>query len=199
MKFKKIAFIFMTVTLLVSCMLSILSARSEDRASNRVKNMANKSLPPVISPPLKIALEELRVINIKIEDGIHPKEYGEDIRDLTPIIENADGNAEILATVKSALAGHQLAIQFLECDRVFGYDELFQCRDQVLQKVFQKYPDIATQVKEVVAGENLTYISAGLDENSVLEAIWEKTGIDTEIALEASYPISLTAENQPPH
>ncbi|MFP5270749.1 hypothetical protein [Coleofasciculus sp.] len=196
MQFKKLALIFMTVTLLVGCVLSLLSVRSENTNAKRSAKIANKTSPPVIPPPLETALEELRVIKIKIEGDIHPKEYGEDIHDLTPIVENAYGDAEILATVKSALAGHQLAVQFWECDRVFGYDELFQCRDQVLQAVFQKYPDIAAQAKAAVASENLTYMSAGLDENSVLEAIWEKTGTDTETALQMSNPTSLTAENQ---
>ncbi len=195
MQFKKLALIFMTVTLLVSCVLSILSVRSENIDANRSENIANKTSPPVIPPPLKTALEELRVIKIKIEGDIHPKEYSEDIRDLTPIVENAYGDAEILATVKSALAGHQLAVQFWECDRVSGYDELFQCRDQVLQEVFQKYPDIAAQAQAIVASENTAYISAELDEKSVLEAIWQKTGTDTEMALQMSNPTSLTADS----
>jgi len=185
----------MTVTLLVSCLLSILSVRSENIDANRSENIANKTSPPVIPPRLKTALEELRVIKIKIEGGIHPKEYGEDIRDLTPIVENAHGEAEILTTVQSALAGHQLAVQFWECDRVSGYDELFQCRDQVLQAVFEKYPDIAAQAQGIVGGENTGYISAELDENSVLEAIWQKTGMDTETALQMSNPTSLTADS----
>ncbi|MEQ8973342.1 MAG: hypothetical protein RIE73_23425 [Coleofasciculus sp. C1-SOL-03] len=195
MQFKKLALIFMTVTLLVSCVLSILSVRSENIDANRSENIANKTSPPVIPPPLKTAIEELRVIKIKIEGDIHPKEYSEDIRDLTPIVENAYGDAEILATVKSALAGHQLAVQFWECDRVSGYDELFQCRDQVLQAVFQKYPDIAAQAQAIIASENTAYISAELDENSVLEAIWQKTGTDTEMALQMSNPTSLTADS----
>lgn len=127
-------------------------------------------------------------MKIKIDEGINPKEYGEDLADLVPMVENSTGDAKVLAFVKSAVAGHQLAIQFLQCDRINGYDEMYQCRDNVLQGVFSKYPDIATNAKSAIVGENLSHISAGLDKDAVLQAIWEKTAIDTEAALKESNP-----------
>jgi hypothetical protein len=43
---------------------------------------------------LKSAIEELRVMKIKIEskEGINPKEYGEDLEDLVNIVNKAYGN-----------------------------------------------------------------------------------------------------------
>jgi molybdate-binding protein len=90
--------------------------------------------------------------------------------------------------VKSAFRGHQLARKFWQCNHVEGYEELFQCRDQVLESVFVKYPDIAVQARSVAEDRNLSYISAGLDEQSVLQAIWQKTGKDTEAALQVVNP-----------
>lgn len=181
MPFYKLARILSTATLLVSC---TVQQSSLVYSGNTIAH--NPS--PAVSPRLKTAIEELRVIKIKLEDGLNPKEYGEDVADLVPIVENAYGDANVLAIVKSAVEGHQLAVQFWQCDRISGYDELFQCRDQVLEQVFTKYPDMGTQAKAAIEGENLSYISAGLDENAVLQTIWEKTAIDTEAALQAVNP-----------
>lgn len=180
MPFKQLVLIFVVAPFFLGCTSQIPVAQSE--------NTSSQSPPPVIPPRLKGAIEELRVIKIKIEDGINPKEYGEDIADLVPMVENSTGDAKVLASVKSAVAGHQLAVKLLECDRINGYDEVYQCRDRVLQGVFSKYPDIATHAKDAVRGENLSYISAGLDRDAVLQAIWEKTAIDTDAALQRSQP-----------
>lgn len=188
MQLKKLALLLIIATLFFGLILK----RSRNRAQQPV---LQTTPPPAVSPALKSALEELRVMKIKIDGGINPKEYSEDIADLVHIVENADGDPQVLAAVKSALAGHELAIKFWQCDRISGYDQLYQCRDQVLKAVFLKYPDIATQAQQAVAQEHLSYISAGLDKDSVLQAIWQKTGTDTETALQASYPVPL--QNQP--
>ncbi|HBB30618.1 MAG TPA: hypothetical protein DC064_01880 [Cyanobacteria bacterium UBA9273] len=180
MKFHKLAIILTLVPVLFACTSQPPPARSEQPKERKT--------PPMVPLTLKTAIEELRVIKIKIDSGINPKEYREDVTDLVPIVKNAYGDAKVLAAVKSALEGHKLAVGFLECDRINGYDELYQCRDKVLQGVFAKYPDIAAQAQAAVAGENLSNISAGLDKDALLQAIWEKTGTDTEAALQASKP-----------
>jgi hypothetical protein len=178
MQSKQLAFILLVAPLFLGCASQLPVAHSEETSG--------KTPPPVIPPRLKGAIEELRVMKIKIEEGINPKEYGEDLADLVPMVENSTGDAKVLASVKSAVAGHQLAIQFLQCDHVNGYDDMYQCRDNVLQGVFSKYPDIATNAKSAIVGESLSHISAGLDKDAVLQAIWEKTGIDTEAAVRSS-------------
>jgi hypothetical protein len=153
---------------------------------------------PTIPRPLFAAIEELRVMKIKIEGegGISQKEYGEDLADLVNIVNKAQGNAKGLAAVKSAVKGHQLALQFWRCDRTTGYEESYQCRDKVLKEVFAKYPDIKAQAMAAVAGENLSHISAGLDKDAVLQAIWIKTGEDTGVAVGVVNPISNLNEGQ---
>jgi hypothetical protein len=145
---------------------------------------------PIIPIALKSAIEELRVMKIKVKDsaGVSKKEYGEDLADLVNITQKAYGNPKALAAVKSAVEGHQLALKFWECDRAVGYEELHQCQDEVLKGVFAKYPDIEAQAKAAVAGENLPYISAGLDKDAMLQAIWDKTAQDTEAALQVINP-----------
>ncbi len=155
----------------------------------------SKQSPEAISQPtipiaLKSAIEELRVMKIKVKDsgGVSKKEYGEDLADLVNITQKAYGNPKALAAVKSAVEGHQLAFKFWECDRAVGYEELHQCQDEVLKGVFAKYPDIEVQAKAAVAGENLPYISAGLDKDGMLQAIWDKTAQDTDAALQVINP-----------
>ncbi|HEY9730205.1 MAG TPA: hypothetical protein V6D50_27495 [Chroococcales cyanobacterium] len=144
----------------------------------------------IISTALKAAVEELRVMQIKIEGegGINQKEYGENLDNLINIVNNAYGDSKTLAAVRSAVEGHKLARAFWQCNRIEGYDELHACRDKVIKSVFHRYPDIEAKAKAAVAGENLSYISAGLDEQAVLHAIWEKTAKDTETAVAVSNP-----------
>ena len=144
----------------------------------------------IIPTALKAAVEELRVMRIKIEGegGINQKEYGENLDNLINIVKNAYGDARTLAAVRSAVEGHKLARAFWQCNRIDGYDELYACRDKVLKDVFRRYPDIEAQAKAAVTGENLSSISAGLDEQAVLHAIWEKTAKDTATAVAASNP-----------
>jgi hypothetical protein len=180
----KLALTFTTATLLLSCtsQFPIPLARSEDTSASLP--------PPLISNSLKAAIEELRVMKIKIEEpeGISFKEYGEDLVDLADITKNATGDPKALAATKSAVEGHQLALQFWRCDRVDGYEALYQCRDKVLKRVFVKYPDIAAQANAAVAGEKVSYISAGLEKDSVLQAIWQKAIADTDVAVQIVNP-----------
>jgi hypothetical protein len=129
-------------------------------------------------------------MKIKIEGsgGINKKEYGENLTNLVNITQKAYGSPKALAAVKSAVAGHQLALEYWECDRAVGYEELHQCQDKVLKDIFAKYPDIEVQAKEATAGANLSYISAGLDKDAILKAIWQKTSIDTQAALQVVNP-----------
>jgi hypothetical protein len=148
------------------------------------------SRPIIIPTSLKSSLEELQVMRIKVEGegGINQKEYGENLDNLENIVKNAYGDSKTLAAVRSAVEGHKLARGFWQCNRIEGYDELHDCRDRVLKDVFRRYPDIEAQAKAAVAEQNLPFISAGLDEQAVLHAIWEKTGKNTETALRASQP-----------
>ena len=152
-----------------------------------------------ISTPLKSAIEDLRVIKIKIveQGGINQKEYGENIDDLVNIVKNAYGDSKTLSAVKSAVKGHQLALQFWKCDRMTGYDEMHECRDKVLKAIFVKYPDIAAQAKAAVAGEQLSFISAGLDKDAVLQTIWTKTSADTDAAIQATTLPPVLKKDQP--
>lgn len=137
---------------------------------------------PMLTTSLQAAVEEVGVMKVKIErdGGIHPKEYGEDLADLANIVDKAYGDSKTVEAVKSVVEGHELALQFMRCDRVDGFDEMHQCRDKVLKKLFVKYPDFAAAAKEAVEGEQLPYISAGLDKEAVLQAIWQETGKDTD-------------------
>lgn len=155
---------------------------------------------PIITAPLKAAIEEVRVLKVKIErdGGVHPKEYSEDIEDLDSILDNAYGDPQTLKVVKSAAEGHKFALQFLQCDRLNGFNEMHQCRDQVLNKVFAKYPDLAAEAKAAVEGENFPYISAGLDKDAVLQAIWQKIGEETNTAVLAVNPEPNAEENPLP-
>ncbi|HEY9610429.1 hypothetical protein [Allocoleopsis sp.] len=150
------------------------------------KELAVPVSQPILTAPLKAAIEEVRVMKIKIErdNGINLKEYGEDLSDLENIIDKVYGDPKTVTAVKSVVEGHKLALKFLKCDRVEGYDEMHQCRDQVLKKLFVKYPDLAAAVQEAVEGEKLPYLSAGLDKDAVLQAIWQEIAKDTDTLLQ---------------
>lgn len=182
MLLQKLAFTLTIATLLVRCDFQLPQEQDTQTPTDVTQ--------PTISTPLKSAIEELRVMKIKVEskEGINRKEYGEDLKDLGHIVDKAYGNPKALAAVKSAVVGHKLAYQFWRCGFLEGYEDLYQCRDKVLQKVFVKYPDIAAQAHSAVEGQNLSYISAGLEEESVLEAIWQKTSKDTDTALQVVNP-----------
>ncbi len=150
------------------------------------KQLAVPVSQPILTAPLKAAIEEVRVMKIKIErdNGINPKEYGEDLSDLENIVDKAYGDRKSVAAVKSVVEGHELALKFLKCDRVEGYDEMHQCRDKALKKLFVKYPELAAAVQDAVEGEELQYISAGLDKDAVLQAIWQEIGKETDALLQ---------------
>ncbi|HEY9709158.1 MAG TPA: hypothetical protein V6D48_13230 [Oculatellaceae cyanobacterium] len=191
MKLLKLAFALTTVTLLFGCSSQYPQAVSETSSSN----ISQKK----VSTPLKSAIEELRVIKIKIEEqgGINQKEYGENIDELVNIVKNSYGDSKTLSAVKSAVKGHQLALQFWQCDRTTGYDEMYECRDKALKAVFAKYPDIEAQAKAAVAGKQSSFISAGLDKDAMLQAIWTKTSADTDTAIQAINLPSPANKSQP--
>ncbi len=134
--------------------------------------------------PLTEAVKELQVLETKVKSGIDDKAYAIIITNTLPIVQNAKGEAKAVAAVKSAFEGHQLALKLWQCDRVAGYEELHQCQDKVFAEIFTKYPDIKAQAKAAVKGDFST-VSAKLDKQAVLKAIWEKTSADTEVARRA--------------
>lgn len=182
MQVHKLVFALTISTLLISCDFQLMQKPQKPTTSDITQS--------TISIPLKSAIEELRVMQIKVasKEGINRKEYGEDLEDLVNIVNKAKGNPKILSAVKSAVEGHQLAYKFWQCNQIEGYEQLHECQDKILQRVFVKYPDIAAQAKSIVGGQNITYISAGLDEEALLQAIWQKTGEDTETALQVINP-----------
>lgn len=193
----QLALTTIAVTLFASSVVQLSKGRTE-----QPKQAETSTSKPVLSTSLQAAIEELRVMRIKIDsqEGINRKEYKEDTADLVNIAKNAYGDDKALAAAKSALEGHKLAIQYWECDRLEGYEELHQCRDKALSSVFVKYPDIKAHALAAVAGENLPYVSAGLDENAVLQAIWQKANADTEVAFQVAEgnPVYLSYRSNSP-
>ncbi len=190
MEIKKLA---LTLTLFVLCV----GCRVRLKRSHATHAAA--SLPqPILTTALQSAIQEVDVMKVKIarDGGIHPKEYSEDIADLVNIVDQAYGDSKTLEAVKSVVEGHKLALQFMQCDRMGGFDEMHQCRDEILKKLFVKYPDFAAAAKAAVEGEELPYISAGLDKEAVLEAIWQETGKDTDAVLVAVNPESQAQATQ---
>lgn len=183
MQLIKLALTLATATLLYNNTSQIIQAR--------VKHSPTKDIQrPILSPRLQAAVEDLRVMSIKVDSGINLKQYGENITDLKNTVDNADGDAKTLAAVKSAVKGHKLALEFWQCDHTSGYDELHECQDKALKGIFTKYPDIKAEAIAAVEGENLSYISAGLDKDQVLQAVWRKTSADTQKIVEAIAPSS---------
>lgn len=153
----------------------------------RSEQIAEPVSVPILTTSLKAAIEEVRVMRIKIErdDGINPKEYKEDLIDLENIVDQVYGDPKTVASVKSVVDGHKLALKFMQCDRAGGYNEMLQCRDNVLKKLFVKYPEFAAAAQDAVEGEELSYLSAGLDRDAVLQAIWLEIAKDTDALLAA--------------
>lgn len=174
---QKLALALTLSVLCFSCRVRISKARAQQPEAAKPQ--------PILTTSLKAAIEEVKTLKVKIErdNGIYPKEYDEDLTDLENVVDRAYGDSKTVAAVKSVVEGHKLALQFLQCDRVEGYDEMLQCRDKTLKKLFVKYPDFAAAAKEAVEGEELSYISAGLDKDAVLQAIWQETAKDTDALL----------------
>jgi PBP1b-binding outer membrane lipoprotein LpoB len=135
--------------------------------------------------PLKAAVKELQMMQIKVKSGIDDRAYSLLVANTLPLVETANGESQVVTAVKSAMTGHQLALKFWQCDRVEGYDELHQCRDKVLSKILAKYPDLASQAKAAINAKDRSSLSTGLDRTGILERIWEKTSADTETASRA--------------
>ncbi len=146
--------------------------------------------------PLQEAVKELQVLEKKIKGGIDDKGYSVIIAKIQPLVEKASGEAKAVAATKSAFEGHQLALKFWQCDRVEGYEELYQCRGKVLAKIFGKYPGIKAQAKAAVEGKDLSAVSRELDKEGLLQAIWKKTSVDTEAARRAISPDTTQKKRQ---
>lgn len=188
---------------LVIAILMIFVTGCSKELLNFGQNKTENKQAEVAQPPgytrLKDAVENLRVIKIKTANisRLDMKEYGENVDDVEQIIENAYGNPQAIAAVKSAIVGHKLAAKFWKCEKLTGYDAQFQCRDDVLKDVFRTYPDIEKQVKAAIKGENLDYMSVGIDRNALLQTIWAKTGTETDTAVKLVNPTAVLEERKP--
>lgn len=140
------------------------------------------NIPTPDTTTLKAAIKELQMLQVKVKDGISYKGYAEIIDKTVPVIQDVKGEAKAVAAVKSAFAGHQLALKFWECDRLDGYTELHQCQGKALSGIFTKYPDIAAQAKAVIKSPDLSTISTELEKEDLLNKIWEKTKTDLDKA-----------------
>ncbi|NEP63850.1 MAG: hypothetical protein F6K31_44325 [Symploca sp. SIO2G7] len=170
-----------TANLLISCTV-LLKSRTEAKKEEPVL--------PIVSPALKDATNDLQDLKIKIEGeyGIKLREYEDKLEEIVPVAKIAQGDEEALAAVKSAVEGHTLALEFWQCDHLTGYDNLHQCRDKALQGIFNRYPEIKKQAAAIAQEENSSFISAGLDQQSLLEAIWSQANGDAAIAHQIIYP-----------
>ncbi|MFB8788536.1 MAG: hypothetical protein U7123_06725 [Potamolinea sp.] len=188
--------------LVIAALLILVTGCSSEMLSfgqNKTENKQTEIPQPIGSTRLKDAVENLRVIKIKTANigRLDMKEYGENVVDVEQMIENAYGNPKAVAAVKSAIVGHKLAAKFWKCEKLTGYDAQSQCRDDVLKDIFRTYPDIETQAKAAVKGENLDYMSLGIDRNALLEAIWAKTGAQTDTAVKLVNPTAVLEERKP--
>jgi hypothetical protein len=147
-----------------------------------------QSTPTLDTTTLKAAIEELEMLQIKLKSGINPSTYAHLIRNTLPIVERASGEAKAVAAMKSAMAGHQLALKFWQCDRLEGYYKLHQCRGKALSGIFAKYPDIKAQAKVDIKTTQPTTISTQVNQEGLLQRIWEKTNVDTEVAKQVLSP-----------
>lgn len=134
---------------------------------------------------LQTAVKELQMLQTKVGSGITPKAYSELITQTVPVIQQISGEAEAATAAKSAFTGHQLALEYWQCSRLEGYEKSLQCRKKALSAIFAKYPDIEAQAKLSVNSKDIATISTELDEEKILQAIWEKTSADTEVAGQA--------------
>ncbi|NES17758.1 MAG: hypothetical protein F6K41_02155 [Symploca sp. SIO3E6] len=187
--FKQILRLSITLTtanLLMSC--SVILNSIKESKQPEAKKVA--TAPPIVSPALKDAIHDLQDLKIKSEGeyGIKLREYEDKLKEILPVAKVAQGDEEALAAMKSAVEGHRLALEFWQCDHLTGYDNLHQCRDKALQGIFNKYPEIKEQALAIAQAESSSFISAGLDQQSLLEAIWSQANGDTAIAHQIIYP-----------
>jgi hypothetical protein len=186
----------MKLPLAIAALLILTTGCSSTLLSFGQNKTANKqeTIPqPLGTTRLKDAVENLRVIKIKTANisRLDMKEYGENVVDVDQMLENAYGNSEAVAAAKSAIVGHKLAAKFWKCEKLTGFDAQGQCRDDALQEIFRVYPDIERQVKAAIKGENLAYMSVGIDRNALLEAVWAKTGAETDKAVKIINPTAV--------
>jgi hypothetical protein len=189
MQLPKLAILLTASVILFGC-----TSRPPQRQSSQ-PSPTRSAIAKLPNTPLKAAVKELQMIEIKVKSGIDDRAYSLLVANTLPLVENANGQDQAVAAAKSAMAGHQLALKFWQCDRLEGYDELHQCRDKVLSSIFAKYPDLAAQAKAGIKGKKLSPLSTQLDQKEVLDKIWEKTRVDTETA---SREISLNLSQKQP-
>lgn len=188
MQLSKLA-IFLTASLLF---LGCTSQPPHTKSSPTLTASGNSTTPDTST--LKEAVKELEVLEDKVKGGIDDRGYSVIIDKTSPLVRNARGDAKAVAAVKSAFAGHQLALRFWQCDRIEGYDALHQCRDKALSAIFAKYPDMEAGVKAAVKGKDVSRISAGLSKEGILQALWKRTSADTKAASQAISQDSLQKE-----
>ena len=155
------------------------------------------NLPTPSNTSLKEAVNELVVLEDKVKGGVDDQAYSIIITNALPLVQNARGDAKAVAAMKSAFQGHQLALQFWQCDRVQGYDKLRQCRSQALLDIFAKYPDIKAQAEAAVKNQDLLTLSVKLDRDEILKKIWEKAWADTTVARQVISPDPTQKQHQP--
>jgi hypothetical protein len=179
MKLPKFAIALTACVLLFGC-----TSQSPQTESSPTPTPLENTHTRIINP-LKQAVEELQTLQRQLKDGITSKAYSDIMNEIEPLVQRAGGEPKSVAAMKSAFAGHQLALKFWECDRVVGYEELHQCRGKVLSGIFAKYPDIKVEAKAAVKSSDLSTISTKLDKDAILEKVWEKTSADIQVARQA--------------
>ncbi|HAA27647.1 MAG TPA: hypothetical protein DCE56_08210 [Cyanobacteria bacterium UBA8553] len=179
MKIPKFAIAFTTCILLFGC------TSQPPQTPSSPTPTPDDSPPTRVINPLKESIEELQTLQGKLKDGITTKAYSDIMNEIKLLVQRVGGEPKAVAAVKSAFAGHQLALQFWQCDRSVGYEELHQCRGKVLSGIFAKYPDMKAQAKAAVKSTNLSTISTQLDKDEVLQQIWERTSVDIQVARQA--------------
>jgi hypothetical protein len=192
----------MKLPLVIAALLIFVTGCSSELLSlgqDKTANKKQETPQPLGTTRLQDTVENLRVIKIKTANisRLDMKEYGENVVDVEQMIENAYGNPQALAAAKSAIVGHKLAAKFWKCEKLTGFDAQAQCRDDALQEIFRVYPDIEKQAKAAVKGENLAYMSLGIDRNALLEAVWAKTGTETDKAVKLINPTAVLEERKP--
>lgn len=177
MRFLKFAIPLTACVLFVGCTVRFSQTLSSLTlsASTRTSNAAS----------LKAAVKELQVLEAKTKSGLDDKAYSASVSKTLPLVQQTSGNAEAVAAVKSAFKGHQLALEFWQCDRFKDYKQLHQCRGKALSGIFAKYPQIEAHAKAVIDAKDLSTLSVAVEKEEILVAIWERTSADTKAALQA--------------
>ncbi|NEZ61994.1 hypothetical protein D0962_04260 [Leptolyngbyaceae cyanobacterium CCMR0082] len=145
------------------------------------------------------ALDKLKAIDAAITISTNVGNYGELLVDAKPAIDSyveIDSSSELSEAISQTFDGHRLAFDWWQCDFAKSetnnasddIDAENQCRDNLLPKLYDMYPDIGVKIDEVVEakevelGRPLTYKTSWLDPDSIIQNIWKKTGDSTDLA-----------------